>query len=32
MRDHPRWPELAAKAWYPPDARDDISFEMSLPE
>lgn len=32
MRDHPGWPELAAKAWYPPDARDDISFEMSLPE
>lgn len=32
MRDHPRWPVLAAKAWYPPDAREDISFEMSLPE
>lgn len=32
LRDHPRWPELAAKAWYPPDARDDISIEMSLPE
>lgn len=32
MRDHPRWPELEAKAWYPPDARDEIRFEVSLPE
>lgn len=30
MRDHPRWPELAAKAWYPPDARGDIPIEISL--
>lgn len=32
MRDHPRWPELAAMAWYPPDGRDDIPFEISLAE
>jgi TolB-like protein/Flp pilus assembly protein TadD len=33
MRNHPRWPDLAAKAGlWPEDSRDSISFNYELPE